>query len=91
MLKIIGKFKRKTAREMCFIILEYLKVTKDLFNLNLTLGQEVVVPKILDSSKLPSSFNFYSPLLSFVKHEMKDGPKQILNSKRKANASKIID
>lgn len=54
-----------------FYIIATLKkyeIVKELFVLELELGQEVFIPTILSCDKYPLSFRFYDPIIQIINH-----------------------
>ena len=44
-------------------VINKIKVSKEMFVLDLELGQEVPVPDVLSMKKLPQSFRYYDPII----------------------------
>lgn len=87
-LKAFSGFGRCTYLE---IVLREIQLVKQIFILDLTMGDEVIVPYMLQMSKLPLSYRFYDPTLKMVQEMTTKEQRDFFGLKYKLNMHRIAD
>ena len=63
-------------------ILKKIKLTKDLFQLDIEDGLEIFIPKDLSQDQLPYSFRFYDPILSLINENLSSNRREFFNLRK---------
>lgn len=67
LLRGIGGFTGLTLIE---ILIDEIKIAKNLFLLNLAQGEELLIPRELSQNNMPMSYRFYDPILSMIQSDL---------------------
>lgn len=62
-LELITKMTMVQGPQYIVAVLERIKMSKQLFVLELEQGREVLIPKVLSQVNLPQSFRYYDPII----------------------------
>lgn len=75
------------------MLLQSIKLAKEIFVLNIEQGDEIFVPTELNFSNLPMSFQFYDPILQIIQHDISDERKEffLLRNKMHLDTIKVDD
>ena len=72
------------------VLLQQIKLAKELFLLNIAQGDEVIIPQELCQRKLPLSYRFYDPIMRLVQQDLNGNMKQFFQQQRKFTVERIM-
>ena len=86
LLRGIGGFTGLTFIE---ITLKLINEARELFLLNISQGDEIVIPKELSQKQMSFSYRFYDPILKIIQDECSDSKRDFYSLKNKLTLARI--
>ena len=83
----------KAVRDEVYIriIIKRIEISKEIFSMNIELGLETFIPKILAQHSMPISFRFYDPIMNLVVSRCSEEMRQILCIKNRYFLESVLD
>lgn len=72
-------------------MLQRIEFARKIFIMNIELGLEVLIPKLLSMDSLPLSYRFYDPIQAIVRELMSEERKEIFQMKNNFNLQRIAE
>ena len=83
----------KAVRDEVYIriILKRIEISKEIFLMNIELGLETFIPKVLAQDTMPISFRFYDSIMNLVVSRCSEEMRQILCIKNRYFLESVLD